>query len=290
MVSLLVLLSGILLVNYTNSINAESIDKVKEISGFLNAPESVVYNPKDGLLIISNMNGDPTEADGNGYLSLVSLNGTVIDPKWIAGLNAPKGMAISVDKLYVSDIGELVEIDIENGNVINKYKAPESILLNDVSADNNGTVYVSDMMANAIYKLQNNKFEEWIQSPKLENPNGILAEENQLIVGSWGPISTGFQTKELGNLKTIDLHNQNISIFGNGKRIANIDGVESNGKGGYYITDWMAGKLISVDKEGNNQTLLSLEQGSADHEVINNDTIIVPLTLNNTIGMYRISE
>jgi len=45
------------------------------------------------------------------------LNGSIIELNWIAGLNAPKGMAIydnssGSSKLYVSDITDLVEIDI----------------------------------------------------------------------------------------------------------------------------------------------------------------------------------
>ena len=70
-------------------------------------------------------------------------------------MNAPKGMAISSDssKLYVSDITDLVEIDIANGKIINRYNAPGSAFLNDVVSDGQGNIYVSDTGTNTIYEV-----------------------------------------------------------------------------------------------------------------------------------------
>ena len=77
---------------------------------------------------------------------------------WVTGLNAPKGIAISNDnsKLYVSDITELVQIDIASGKIIKRFNAPGSSFLNDVVADSHGNIYVSDTDTNTIYKLDTN--------------------------------------------------------------------------------------------------------------------------------------
>ena len=66
-----------------------------------------------------------------------------------------KGLAISNDgnKLYVSDITDLVEIDIASGKIIKRFNGPGSSFLNDVVADNLGNIYVSDTGTNTIYKL-----------------------------------------------------------------------------------------------------------------------------------------
>jgi streptogramin lyase len=68
-------------------------------------------------------------------------------------------MAVSTDnsKLYVSDITDLVEINIANGQITNRYNAPGGAFLNDVVSDEQGNIYVSDTGTNAIYKLDNNK-------------------------------------------------------------------------------------------------------------------------------------
>lgn len=115
---------------------------------------------------------------------------------WITGLDAPKGMAIyNNSNLYVSDITNLVEIEIANGKITNCYNAPGSIFLNDVAVDNQGNIYVADTGTNSIYILDrnlinNNKnnisasLQIWLQSPKLDAPNGLYFnnKNNTLIL------------------------------------------------------------------------------------------------------------
>ena len=122
----------------------------------LKNPESVAYAPKQNVLFVSNVNGKPDQKDQNGFISKVSpSNGSIIELNWVTGLDAPKGIAISNDnsKLYVSDITDLIEIDIANGKIIKRYNAPGSAFLNDVVSDNQGNIYVSDTGINTIYKL-----------------------------------------------------------------------------------------------------------------------------------------
>src|SRR5688500_9540014 len=61
-------------------------------------PESVVYDDQADVYLVSNINGNLTAADGNGFISKVSPEGQVTELKWIDGskkgtkLNAPKGL------------------------------------------------------------------------------------------------------------------------------------------------------------------------------------------------------
>src|SRR6185312_17381133 len=106
-----------------------------------------------------NVNGKPTQKDQNGFISKVSpANGSIIELNWVTGLNAPKGIATSNNKstLYVSDITDLVEINIDNGKIMKHFNAPGSAFLNDVVSDNQGNIYVSDTITNTIYKLDTN--------------------------------------------------------------------------------------------------------------------------------------
>ena len=125
-------------------------------------PESVVYAPKQNVLFVSNIDGKPDQKDQSGFISKVSpSNGSIIELNWITGLNAPKGMAIydnnnSSSRLYVSDITDLVEIDIGSGKIIKRFNAPGSTFLNDVALDDQGNIYVSDTVTNTIYKLDAN--------------------------------------------------------------------------------------------------------------------------------------
>src|SRR5215217_2750527 len=136
------------------------IEKVWETITELKTPESVIYNPDENMLFVSNIDGQPDGKDIQGFISKVSpLNGSIIELNWVTGLNAPKGMTITNNNitnntlLYVSDITDLVEIDANSGKIINRYNAPGSGFLNDVASDNQGYVYVSDTVTNTIYRL-----------------------------------------------------------------------------------------------------------------------------------------
>lgn len=258
-----------------------------EAQGF-NNPESVIYHESSNTLFVSNVNGSPIEKDGNGYISKILLDGTILKMQWVIGLNAPKGLAIHDNTLYVSDIDTLVAIDIPSGTITNTYKVDDAKFLNDVTASNQGEIFVSDMLLNRIYRLSNDQFNLWLESTELENPNGLHAEGDHLILGAWGVITDGFATEIPGHLKSISLQDKSITSLG-GDPIGNLDGVESDGNNGYYVTDWMTGKLFQINTNGEATLLLELEQGMADHEVLlEQNLILLPMMKNDKVLAYRI--
>ena len=108
------------------------IKKLWETPANFKNPESVAFAPNQNVLFVSNVNGKPDQKDQNGFISKVSpSNGSIIELNWVTGLNAPKGIAISNDgsKLYVSDITDLVEIDIASGKIIKRFNVPGSSFL-----------------------------------------------------------------------------------------------------------------------------------------------------------------
>ena len=157
------------------------------LSEGLATPESVAYDAKHSRLYVSNVQGHPMKKDGQAYISIVSLEGKMLEQQWVnKGLNAPKGMAIVGDTLYISDIDALVAINISKAEVIERYEAAGAKFLNDVTADKQGNVYVSDMFTDTIHCLCQGKFEIWLHDAKLMSPNGLRAENNRLVFGSWG--------------------------------------------------------------------------------------------------------
>jgi len=254
-------------------------------------PESVAFDAKNKQLYVSNINGGPTDADGNGYISQLSLDGSISSLHWLDGLNAPKGLTIVGNTLYIADINELVVVDIKNKKITQRYSAPDAKFLNDVVADKKGNIYVSAFLTNTLYRLSGDKFEAWLQTDKLEVPNGLLVENNQLIVGSWGVMTDGFATDVAGHLKTINIDTKKVQSLGDKTPAGNLDGVESDGNSNYFVTDWMAGKLLHIAPTGFSSTLLALEQGSADHIVLHEQgLIIIPMMLTGNVLAYQIKK
>ncbi len=273
--------------NITTEQNSSKLKLVWETQGF-NNPESVIYDPLNEILFVSNVNGSPVEKDSNGYISKVLLDGTVLNRQWIVGLNAPKGLAIYKGTLYVSDIDTLVAIDIASGTISNSFQVDDAKFLNDVATSKDGNVFVSDMFLNRIHYLHNDQFNIWLESPELENPNGLHVEGDNLILGAWGVMKEGFATEIPGHLKSISMKDKSIVSLG-GNPIGNLDGVESDGNNGYYVTDWMNGKLYQINKTGEARLLLTLKQGMADHEVIlEKNLILLPMMKNDKVLAYKI--
>lgn len=254
-------------------------------------PESVAYDVINKQLYVSNINGSGMDVDGDGYISLLSLDGKVIDLHWLKGLNAPKGLTVVGNELFIADINELIVVDIQTKTITQRYLAPDAKFLNDVAADEQGNIYVSAFLTHSLYRLANGKFELWLQSEELEVPNGLLVENNQLLVASWGIMTDGFATTVAGHMKTINLKNKQIQSLGDKTPVGNLDGLESDGNGNYFVTDWVAGKLLHITPSGISTTLISLDKGSADHTVLHEQgLIIIPMMLTGKVLAYQIKK
>jgi len=284
------------------------IEKVWETLAEFKTPESAIYDPDENMLFVSNIDGAPDRKDKQGVISKVSpVNGSIIELNWITGLDAPKGMAITNNTnnalLYVSDITDLVEIDINSGKIINRYNAPGSTFLNDVASDNQGHVYVSDTVANTIYRLDaknlgntsnnnnNASLQVWLQTPELNGPNGLYVDDtnNRLIVVSSGPFSNPG-----GSIQVVDLQNRTLHSLGEVRTavpFGGLDGVEADSTGrDYYVTDNSAGKLFVVNSNGTGYETLDLQnQGTADLEtILDQNMIIIPMIQDNKLEAFRI--
>jgi len=286
-----IIISVLILTLSTISNAAPKLTKLWETKADFKLPESVIYDKENDVLYVSNMQDDPFKKDKNGFISKVDLDGNILKLKWVKGLNAPKGLAISKGKLYVGDVDQLVEIDIKKGKVSNKYDAIGAALLNDVAADTKGNIYVSDTFTDTIYRLNTfGQLTKWLYSPELQAPNGLHYEKGQLIVGSWGHPTDGWAAAEVGHLKTISLKTKKIKSLGNGKAVGNLDGVESDGNGAYYVADWVGGKLLHIKRNGRFKEVLKLSQGVADHEIIHEkNIIIIPMMLEGKLITYKIN-
>lgn len=272
------------------SLESKDLEIAWESEKKFELPESVIFDENNEVLYVSNIVNHPFKKDASGYISKLSLEGEIIDLKWISKLNAPKGLTIVDGKLFIADVDELVEVDIESGKIIKKHKGVGAVCFNDVTHDKYGNVYVGDTYTDRIYRTnQFGQLPMWLYSPNLA-PNGIHIDDESgiMIVGSWGAVMEGWGTPELsGDLKSIDIHTKKIKTIS--KTIGNLDGVESNGKGSYSVTDWSSGKLYNIKKNGRFEELKTLGKGAADHEVIlDKNLILIPVMTEGKVVALKI--
>jgi hypothetical protein len=260
-----------------------------EVSAGLEAPESVYFHASSGVLFASNVGkGGATAKDGGGYISKLSLEGKMLEPKWVAGLNAPKGLRSHGGTLWVSDIDRLVGIDIAKGEIRHQIEAEGAQFLNDVATDREGAVYVSDMLANKIYRYKDGQLSVLAEGAHLESPNGLLVHGNRLVVAGWGTgIRDDFSTQTPGRLFSLNLNGEDKRLI-TPEPTGNLDGVEAVGDKGYLVSDWYAGKVYYIGKGGKTELLLQLPRGAADLAYLPKQRLlIVPQMLENKVTAFE---
>ena len=257
----------------------------------MRTPESVYLDEGSGYLYVAQIDGQPDQKDGKGRISKLGLDGSVVTADWFTALNAPKGLRSFGGTLWVADIDEVVGIDIASAKENARIKVDGAQFLNDVATGADGTVYVSDMMANKIYAIKDNKTTVFAEGEQLEHPNGLFVDGERLIVGGWGsPIAKDFSTKTPGHLYMLDLKTKKKALITK-QPLGNIDGVEQEARGGFLVTDYLAGKVIQVAENGTSHVVRTFKPGLADHTFLyaQGDVLIAPHMDENTVGAYDIS-
>jgi hypothetical protein len=240
-------------------------------------PESALFSHTENLIFVSNISGKPSEKDGNGFISTMSLSGKIFNLRWVEGLNAPKGMALVGKKLFVSDIDELVEIEVDERRIINRYAAPQSKFLNDVAEGPRGSVFVSDMNDQAIYVLENGHLKKWLSSDALKGVNGITVLGDTLFAGT------------PNGILSISITDLTIEVWAAGT--GSIDGLEWDGEAAFVYSDWK-GQVFSITKGGQRKLLLDTTQQSVNAADIGYNKakkiIYVPTFFNNRVVAYKL--
>lgn len=258
-------------------VNAQKLEKVWETSDGLQTPESVLYDEEADIMYVSNINGNPSEKDGKGFLSIFNSDGSVKNLKWVENLNAPKGMALHDGKLYVSDIDVLVEIDVETGRIISRYHAANAVFLNDVAACQNGMIFVTDTRTAKIHVLQGGGLSVWLEGEPFETPNGLFTEQGKLYVGDQNVYEVDIKTKEV-----------RLVIANAG----GVDGLEKNNQGEFVFSNWPG--RIFIHRNGKSIKLLDTteqEINTADLDFsLKLDLVLVPTFFDNRVVAYRIVD
>jgi len=267
-----------------------AVATVWEATDGIENPESVYVDADSGFIFSSQIAGDPAGRDGNGRIVQLSLEGEMLSESWVTGLNAPKGLRSHNGVLWTADLDEIIAIDIARAEIISRLSVEGALFLNDVAIGDDGTVYVSDMAASSIYSVRDGAIEMFAEGVELEYPNGLLVEGNRLIVGGWGEPAADFSTEVPGRLFALDLATKEKTLI-TPLPFANIDGVESDGQGGYVITDFLAGKLMHVSGDGTVRDLAELGAGSADLGFIASEGLaIVPHMQESRLAAYDLSD
>jgi sugar lactone lactonase YvrE len=252
--------------------------KLWESDTILKVPESVLFDGKNKVLYITNIDGkEPWGKDGKGSVGKVGLDGKIIAVDWVSGLSAPKGMGLHKNKLYVADLTELVVIDIDKGTIIERIAIEGAAGLNDVSAEENGTVYVSDSRARRVYEVKDGKVSVLLDSSKLKGPNGVLKHKGSLYVLDAG---TMYRMEKDGSLTKLAEGME-----------GGTDGIENVTGSDYLVSTW-SGVVYYVNADGTKQVLLDGREQKINSADIGYDAakriVYIPTFWKNSVVAYEL--
>ncbi len=260
------------------------LHKVWATEAVLDVVESVCFNyeSQDGELFASCINGKPAEKNGKGYIAKFNKDGNVIQREWVKGLDAPKGMAIVKNILYVSDIDHIVLIELETAKILKRIKVPGARFLNDVTADlNDGTLYFTDSETKKIWTLEGEKPVQFFTYSKFKALNGILSLGPFLVVADMGT----------GVIYKLEVNRRKIEPIAEG--IKGADGIVQVGKSDFLISCW-AGEVWWVSESGEKKKLLdtlSDKLNAADIEYLPKEKLLlVPTFYGNSVMSYELEK
>ncbi len=260
----------------------------------LATPESVLIDDS-GLVLISNINGKPLDADNNGFISAYAgATGKVNSHKWIEGgknkvtLNAPKGMAIAKGVLYVADIDTVRLFDSKSGAPKGDLKIAGATFLNDVAAGPDGKIYVSDSGlkasdkgfegtgTDAVYVLEGGKSRAIAKSSDLGRPNGLVATDKGIWVNTFGS----------GEIYRLDAKGQKQDVM---KPPAGaLDGLALVGDT-LYVSSWESGSVYRAKIGGTFETVLTGLKAPADFAFDKkNSWLVVPWFMDSKVEAYAV--
>lgn len=249
------------------------LEKVWTATGF-SSPEGVAVLGES--LLISNVAGEGDVKDGAGWISRLAMDGTVLDEKWIQGLNAPKGMAVRGAVLFVTDIDAYHTIDTTNVALLNTFDVPEAGFLNDATTWNGG-VYATDSASGTIFQLDENGYKAWQSDTGLAGPNGLLPQGDDLLV------------------VTMDGGGQLVSVANDGTQtmmatgMTDADGLARLDDGSYLVSSW-PGRIWHVATDGTATSLIDTQaEGIFQNDLTRvGGLIIVPNWQPGTVTAWRV--
>lgn len=264
-------------ISQTKKEKKPSLELLWETDSVFKTPESALFDKARNVIYVSNVNLNPRKKDGNGFISKLAKDGSIIEVEWVKSMSSPKGLGLYDNILYVTDVDEVILINVDYGTIIKKLPVADAGMLNDISIDVDGTVFITDMDTGKILVLKDESISLWKSG--INKPNGIFVEDNRILIASGD-----------GKFTAYNKTSKEASVICNG--IASGDGIELMNSGNYLVSDW-TGELFLIEN-GNLTSLLSTKEDNiqtADIGFIKDEnTVLIPTFFNNKLIAYKVNE
>jgi sugar lactone lactonase YvrE len=273
-------------------------EKLGETTG-MNVPESARYDAELDVFYVANINGNPSQKDNNGFIARVRADSTSVVTRLVEGgkagatLNAPKGMALKGDTLFVADIDVLRMFNRRTGASLGSVdlRGQKATFLNDVAVGPDG-VYITDTGivfdakggmtqpgVSRIFKVAGKTVTVVASGDSLAKPNGIAWDatgKRWLLAPFGGP-----------NIQTLSAGQKNPSTLVTGP--GGYDGIEILANGNVLVSSWTDSTVHILHGGSHIMPLIRNVSAPADIGVdTKRNVVAVPRFNDGKVEYYRI--
>jgi DNA-binding beta-propeller fold protein YncE len=222
-----------------------------QITGLSN-PAGFLVDSATDTYYVSNQNGAPDLHDNNGFITQLDVGGKITKLKFIEGghnkvtLDAPRGLALVGKTLYVSDIDKVRGFELPSGRPVPGVDLSTFRIdfLTGLASDGHGLLYIADSGTDTIYKVDLRSAGPpvvFVKNKALAGPHGLVVHPatGTLIVVSWNS----------GKILEISAEGAIKVLFSNSffnSRFGNLMGVDFDGRGSMYVSDYSQGKIFRI--------------------------------------------
>ena len=252
----------------------------------LNGVESVEYDPINNRYLASSDATSIVSIAPDGSLSHFGSN-----------LDADYGMEVMGNTLFAVSGSSVKGYDLTTEMEVMSAGIPGASFLNGLTNDGNSTLWVTDFGNGRIIEIDASNF----GSPSTDvivastgcTPNGVVHDEpnNRLVFACWG-----------GNaaIKQVDLSNNMVSNVVANTGVGNIDGIDKDNQGNYYISHWNPNGVTRYTNDFSSSEAVTTPSLSSPADIcyaLGPDTLAIPggnqvvfVGFETTIGIETVEE
>jgi hypothetical protein len=259
-------------------------------------PESVLHDMEADVYLVANINGELREKDGNGFVSRLSPEGEVLELRWIDGqtpgvtLDAPGGMALVADTLFVTDIDCIRGFHRLTGEPVRELCMEEGASLDDLASTRNGNLYFSESGSSgspgAVFLLRGTADVPQkvaladgsiLEGEELGGPNGLEVDDEGLVVATF----------RSGEVFRVTLGGQRVPLLSPSP--LGFEGLVALGDGTFLVSSRADSALYRITAPDSSRVFLSGLEAPADIGLDRTrDRLLVPLFHANRVRIFGV--
>jgi hypothetical protein len=264
------------------------------------SPSAIIHDAERDVYWVSNLNDESVQS--GGFISRLDPDGALITLNFIDGrstgvkLDAPRGLAVSGEFLFVADLTSIRKFNAENGEPSGSIDVPGSQYLSDVALAADGSLYaadvggdpslasVQDTGADAIFQIApTGEVSEVARRPDLGGPFALIADQKGLWITCTGTNQLLLIVPDADGTPATDSGRLDLPIAAPRGLVALPDGT-------FAIAGWSDGSVYRGFRDGPFERVISGLESPADLGYdARRKRLLIPLLTGHSLAIFELA-